>query len=595
MNRLIKLLTFTLIICGVGVSSSFAREYAKNPSPNGGLVENPDGTWSLYDDSTDVPYKVYSPAEYQTMGREISALELEAGTTGETPNPFTIPGLNPVEREASSKLYERIVTSKEYATPGEQQVGEDIAEVMRDDSVLPSITEDLSAFSGGTIALTGGGAFAIGVAIGTGIDQLLGWPSLIETLGGATSPSSETIIDRVWETTWHHHMKFLPGHEKCSELFSVLASAGYVDNLPPTSGECFNVEVFIEEKEHYYNTSTEKYEQKLEGEKSFQHYGTSNYPLNCPLPSSGNLSCAHYFFNEGSAGQVYFYTTVPPGTRLKELAFPSRELNKVPDWQKGVTGTPTEVEKKPKVKELPGKKPATLPLPIPNWVGHEQEHETLPGVHDPGEKPIPDPTLPEIPPVEHDELFTHYKTRVETQGFTTVDEHVLPESLIDTSVGPNEVSSVAPSPGTKASPSTKVDVNVNPEDAPVPGEEGGGSIGGPTLPGFHTPNFGVLCKGFPFGVPCWLWETIESWSAPGVAPEWGIGGWEVSGHKIPDTKFKLSALEPIMEKVRPAILIFATIGIVLLFYQFAKGGGPPSGGAQDSVSSIPQPDEDVYL
>ena len=37
-----------------------------------------------------------------------------------------------------------------------------------------------------------------------------------------------------------------------------------------------------------------------------------------------------------------------------------------------------------------------------------------------------------------------------------------------------------------------------------------------------------------------------------------------------------------MEVVRPAMLIFATIGLVLLFFRFAKGGGPPSGSQGDN-------------
>ena len=108
--------------------------------------------------------------------------------------------------------------------------------------------------------------------------------------------------------------------------------------------------------------------------------------------------------------------------------------------------------------------------------------------------------------------------------------------------------------------------------------EPAGGIGAPTLPGFKIPSFGALCEGFPFGVPCWLFSTIESWSGAGSAPEWGIEGFSVLGHEVHGTKFKLSHLEPIMEKARIAMLLFCTIGLVLLFYNFAKGGSPPSGG-----------------
>jgi hypothetical protein len=42
---------------------------------------------------------------------------------------------------------------------------------------------------------------------------------------------------------------------------------------------------------------------------------------------------------------------------------------------------------------------------------------------------------------------------------------------------------------------------------------------------------------------------------------------------------------PVMEKVRPVMIVFATIGIVLLFYRLAKGGSPASGGTGDAPGS----------
>lgn len=193
----------------------------------------------------------------------------------------------------------------------------------------------------------------------------------------------------------------------------------------------------------------------------------------------------------------------------------------------------------------------------------------------------------EVPFYYPNELGTEYKTELESIGFTNVELRTLPEVDINPSVGPNEVASVTPSEGSRVKSTTKINVEQNPEDAPVPGEPPHEGIGGPTLPGIKLPSFPVLCKGFPFGVPCWLIQTIEGWSATGTAPELGIENFEVEKHTVVGAKFRLSHLEPIMEKVRPAMLIFATIGLVLLFYRFAKGGGPPSGGIGDSSSDEP--------
>jgi hypothetical protein len=80
-------------------------------------------------------------------------------------------------------------------------------------------------------------------------------------------------------------------------------------------------------------------------------------------------------------------------------------------------------------------------------------------------------------------------------------------------------------------------------------------------------------------------KTIEGWSATPKAPEWGLEEFSIKGKKVSGSKFHLSQLEPIMEKVRPAILIFVTIGIVLLFYKFAKGGGPEGGSGTDTTET----------
>lgn len=187
-------------------------------------------------------------------------------------------------------------------------------------------------------------------------------------------------------------------------------------------------------------------------------------------------------------------------------------------------------------------------------------------------------TMPIVIPTPGHETATQYKERLETLGEHDISISTRAENDTNPGVGPEEVAGVVPNPGRPTNPdgSTPVRVEENPPSASAPPEETHG-IGGPTLPGFNIPEFKVECKGFPFGVPCWLAETVESWSASAVAPEWGIDNFTIEGHSITGAKFNLSHLEPIMEKIRPAMLIFATIGLVLLFYRFARGGTPPSG------------------
>lgn len=191
-----------------------------------------------------------------------------------------------------------------------------------------------------------------------------------------------------------------------------------------------------------------------------------------------------------------------------------------------------------------------------------------------------------IPPITPFEKWPEYKEALEKAGFSDPEKVELPESEYVPTVGPSQVGKVNPAPGTRVNPAdsaTPVKVGVNPPYIP-PTPETKGGVEGPTLPGFDLPSFPVLCKGFPFGVPCWLAETIESWSATPKAPEWGLENVEIDGRHITG-KFDLAKLEPIMEVIRPMMVAFATIGLVLLFYRFARGGSPPSGGGGDTTSS----------
>jgi hypothetical protein len=227
-----------------------------------------------------------------------------------------------------------------------------------------------------------------------------------------------------------------------------------------------------------------------------------------------------------------------------------------------------------------------VPKPIQTYILSEREKE-FPGVTEKGEEedeeerdkvPIPSPLEEEIPKPEKGELGPHYVERLHEQGFTEVVEVTLPADDADPRVGPNEVAYTSPAEGSKVLPSTEVNVEVNPADAPPPVEV---SVPTPGTPGIHLPNFAALCTNFPFGVPCWLVHEVEAWSVAGKAPTLGFASWEAHGVSIPATHVELAPLEPLMEYVRPFLVAICSIGIVLLFYRFAKGGTPPGGSNTD--------------
>ena len=269
----------------------------------------------------------------------------------------------------------------------------------------------------------------------------------------------------------------------------------------------------------------------------------------------------------------------PPCVEPEGVPAPERLT---PDQEK--ENTEHEEIEKP-AEDFPGTRPTK-----PNHLPEEEQKEVIehePNYvpeHWPGAEPgsreleIPDPGK---------ELATEYITELETLGFTDVTHYVVAETAINPDVGPEEVAGVDPAVGSEVVPDTHVTVAENPADAPIPPEHGG--IGPFTPPGIHFPKLALLCNTMPFGVPCWLVRQIEAFSGTGSAPVWKIGPFHWGEVSIPAAEIHLASLEPVMEVVRPFMVIFGTIGIVLLFYRIFTGhaigrGENPSGEVPDPES-----------
>jgi hypothetical protein len=180
--------------------------------------------------------------------------------------------------------------------------------------------------------------------------------------------------------------------------------------------------------------------------------------------------------------------------------------------------------------------------------------------------------LKAIPLIEPGETGERYKASAEGEGFTDVHVNVLPESAIDTSKGPNAASKVSPAPGTLSKPGSLVQVDTNPADAPAPGGEAGHGGGGPTIPSLKLPKIATPCTVFPFGVPCWLLTQVSALALATEAPKFTVVT-PFAGKLSID----LSVGEPVMTTLRPIIAFVAFIGIVMMLYNFSRGGGFTSG------------------
>lgn len=193
--------------------------------------------------------------------------------------------------------------------------------------------------------------------------------------------------------------------------------------------------------------------------------------------------------------------------------------------------------------------------------------------------------LLEIPAPQPNEVGTHYVTRLDDLGFTDVQLDTVSDTNEDPAHGPNEVVSVNPHAGTSVDPGTEIDVEQNPKDAPEPGTPtdptgGGGTIDMSPI----TRSGGIACDSFPFGIPCWVYNAINSWTASSSAPVWDVDVWcpPCSGGHA-NLHVDLGVLEPAMDVVRPVLVIAATILIAWAFYGIAVGGRPATanGGADD--------------
>lgn len=173
------------------------------------------------------------------------------------------------------------------------------------------------------------------------------------------------------------------------------------------------------------------------------------------------------------------------------------------------------------------------------------------------------------------ETSTEYDTELEKLGFTKIATRTRVESDIDTHVGPDDVVTVSPAPGTGTNPDgdTPVTVEANPEDAPITGESGGFTP--PPLDKVEWPSIATPCKFFPFGIPCWFGKTLEEWSVAEKRPEWTF---HIDGSPLP---IDLAFMEPLMPYVKAVEGVTLLLGVMLLFGRFASSSSGSSDGGGD--------------
>jgi hypothetical protein len=568
-------------------------------------IENADGTFTEWykGKATDpIMGDTYSQSAMEESNLLYQEIAVDEGTTGQ--------GGSIVIGSDGSSIYaaERVVDAERTGVPytgiNEAEIGDDLIDQGISDGTLPDIVTLVGESSG---AVLGVGAAITGIGIGDGISELLGWPSLTELLGSylETTHTFEGFYNPLWEAHWSSEIRL-----------GILQKCEYNDGegrVRDFDGDEVCEYPEIADKYHWeyeYPSEGDKYEggggewignggglSEYTNPARRSTWGTFGILVPDECPSGGWFVCEviHSVNTPGAGGEAEFNIYSPLSNLVSYAGYPAAglkahgtELTPTPHSVATLpeispiappTVKPVEKEGKKELEEIPG--PTRTKI---DELGKEEEGKPVVLPSEVGE-PIPEPSLPEVPTPETNELYTHYLPRVETQGFTNIHENVLPESDLDPSVGPGSVASVSPSAGSRIAPSTHITVDVNPDDAPNP--ESHVPVSGPTLPGLHPPSLHLLCTTMPFGVPCWLVLQIKAFAGTSEAPVWHIGAISFGPYTIPGTDVHLSSLEPIMEIVRPFMILFSTVGLLLFFYSVFTGS--KIGGGENPSGEVPEP------
>lgn len=223
------------------------------------------------------------------------------------------------------------------------------------------------------------------------------------------------------------------------------------------------------------------------------------------------------------------------------------------------------------------------------WWNHDPEAKAETHTLNPKLGPDPpDETEVQIPVPNIGERYGEYDKRLEALGLVA-EPAVLAESQIDTTVGPEAVSTTTPYIGSNVEPGVHVKVRYNPGDAAetpaeqgVPVEEGqeegqtGGSPGEWTPPAIPAIDLsplketGLGCSVFPFGIPCWLYQVTASLNVSPQCPKW-----DLPLYKENELHIDMCSFEPAMEIVRPVLVFVICVSLVWGFaaWGFGNGGG----------------------
>jgi RHS repeat-associated protein len=198
---LLGVLVFLFLACSVAQ----AREFAPPPA-GGGLVENPDGTWSFYSEHGVTPLRTYTAVEHEGLQRLGAGLELDTGTTGQAAG--VVNGIGALEVAEDEALANELRTGTLYRTLKEAEIGDGLISADEGAATLPGEASVIATMG---IITAEGGPFLIGDKISGGISELYTFPKIPIKFSIESFPDSGR--ENETHRNWVVYFQYIPSIE----------------------------------------------------------------------------------------------------------------------------------------------------------------------------------------------------------------------------------------------------------------------------------------------------------------------------------------------------------------------------------------------
>lgn len=386
-----RLLFFCAVLVVLAVAlpatTASARTLSAEPA-GGGLVENPDHTWTLY--AYGHVIKVYSAAEKETIDRVWHGEEFDLIPGRASGKEVT--GISSAEAEAAAGLLNRLRTGQPYATTGEREVGKGYMRTIEEKGIIEKRAEAL--FGGlNEKTMLAVEPFAVAISNGHTVERMFTLSAWSAT--GLTGEKEHGELGgKPIKYSWEWESQFKVGTlESCS-------------SIPVAGGEggvCAHAAQPVKLHEEWWEPVEKKWSShETLDPGGYETFGEHFVPMDCvadsPYPTCGNWVGS----GEGGGEEIADYVNVTAlESSIGEIGFPAAGLGSfVPEGDhklSGETSFETEYEFNEHKEVTPLSNADVAPLADELEIAYALQFSLLPGLEG---GVVPSPMVPGEPPLE---------------------------------------------------------------------------------------------------------------------------------------------------------------------------------------------------